>query len=98
MVDAPQSKRRSSGEDASHAAGGRKTVTGNFYNQRNKLLELIEIGKIDFNELSPTGKQAALSLQQEARVKVVPDAEGRLKLEKHAPSFWWQLITAGLVR
>jgi hypothetical protein len=73
-------------------------VTGNFYNQRSKLLELVQVGKIDFNELSPTGKQAALSLQQEARLKMAPDADGRLKLEKRAPSLFWQLITAGLVR
>jgi hypothetical protein len=74
-------------------------VTGNFYTQRSQLLELVEKNEdIDFNALTPTGKQAALSLQQEARLKVVHDANGRLKLEKNAPNPLLQLITFGLAR
>lgn len=71
-------------------------VDDSFYAQRDALRRRTQDGPVDFNELSPTGKQAALSLQQESLVKFA-ERGGRMLVESARPNLFLQAISAGLV-
>lgn len=74
---------------------GQKIVEDSFYAQRDELRRLTKEGPVDFNRLTPTGKQAALSLQQESRVRLV-EHDGRMFVESARPNRFIQVISAGL--
>ena len=77
------------------AVTGQQIVEDSFYAQRDELSRLTKDGIVDFNGLTPTGKQAALSLQQESRVRLV-EHDGRVVVERAKPNMFLRALTAGL--
>jgi len=71
-------------------------VDDNFYAQRERLSALAQDERVDFNGLSPTGKQAALSLQQESKVRLV-ERDRRTVVERSHPNRILQVLSAGLL-
>ncbi len=69
----------------------------NFDANERAITRALERGKIvEFNALSATGKQAALSLMHRRRARFVQSAEGMI-VKKRKPRRLMRALTAGLI-
>lgn len=72
-------------------------VEDDFFAQRDHIRESLAKGEVlDFNSLSPTAKQAALSLTEERAARLV-ERNGRLVIEGRKSNPFVKVLTAGLM-